>query len=109
MYEFRGNMAEKYGLNAAVVAEYLYTAKGDLERMEFLEYNWMRCSARQITIDNPFLTVDMVKYAIRTLREDGVIRSKKIRKSGFDHTNWYTFTEYGRNLMEGGNPDDTKN
>ena len=70
--------------------------------MELVDCTWMRCSAKQITIDNPFLSIDMVKYAIRNLRDNGVIRSKKLAKSGFDHTNWYIFTEYGTNLMEGG-------
>lgn len=102
MYKFRGNVAERYGLNAAVVAEYLFYAKDNLQRMEFLDCNWMRCSAKQITIDNPFLTIDMVKYAVKILRDNGVIRSKRLEKSDFDHTNWYTFTEYGMNLMEGG-------
>lgn len=102
MYTFRGNVAERYGLNAAVVAEYLFFAKEKLERMEFNDFTWMRCSAKQITIDNPFLSIDMVKYAIKSLRENGVIRSKRLEKSSFDHTNWYTFTEYGMNLMEGG-------
>lgn len=102
MYEFRGNVAERFGLNAAVVAEYLYNANDNLERMEFADCYWMRCSAKQISLDNPFLSVDMIKYAIGILRDRGVIRSKRLDKSSFDHTNWYTFTEYGANLMEGG-------
>ena len=31
MYTFRGNIAEKFGINAAVVAEYLYAGERELE------------------------------------------------------------------------------
>ena len=34
MYTFRGNIAEKFGINAAVVAEYLYAGERELEYME---------------------------------------------------------------------------
>ena len=55
-----------------------------------------------MTIDNPYLSVDMAKRAVGKLRDGGIIRSEKLSKSGYDHTNWYCFTEYGENLMEGG-------
>lgn len=102
MYTFRGNIAEKFGVNAAVVAEYLYAGERELEYMELADRTWYRCSLKTMTIDNPYLTVDMAKRAVKKLREGGIIRTKKLSKSGYDHTNWYCFTEYGENLMEGG-------
>ncbi len=102
MFTFRGNIAEKFGLNAAVVAEYLYAGDSDLEDIELAGEYWIRCSAKRITIDNPYLTIEMVRYAISALRDGNIIRSKKLSKSGYDHTNWYCFTEYGENLMEEG-------
>ena len=38
MYTFRGNIAEKFGINAAVVAEYLYAGERELEYMEPVSY-----------------------------------------------------------------------
>lgn len=35
-----------------------------------------------------------------------IIRTRKLAKSSFDHTNWFCFTEYGENLMEGGEQND---
>ena len=102
MYTFRGNIAGKFGINAAVVAEYLYAGDSELDEMDFSGQTWYRCSAKQITVDNPFLTIDMVKHAVRVLRKSGLIRTRKLAKSNFDHTNWYCFTEYGEHLMEGG-------
>jgi hypothetical protein len=34
MFTFRGNIAEKFGINAAVVAEYLYSEADGLEERE---------------------------------------------------------------------------
>lgn len=102
MFTFRGNIAEKFGLNAAVVAEYLYIERNTLEKMDLAGKTWCRCSAKKITIDNPFLTVDMARHALSILRNNGIIRSEKLSKSDYDHTNWYCFTEYGENLMNGG-------
>ena len=106
MYTFRGNIAGMFGVNAAVVAEYLYAGHSELEEMDFAGKTWYRCSAKRITVDNPFLTIDMVKHAVRVLRKSGIIRTRKLAKSNFDHTNWYCFTEYGENLMEGGEQND---
>jgi hypothetical protein len=102
MKYFRRSMAERFGLNAAVVADYLYAGEEDLPEMILLGKTWCRCSVKQINLDNPFLTVDQISYAISVLRDNGVINSKRIMKSKFDHTNWYAFTEYGDNLMKGG-------
>lgn len=102
MCTFRGNIAAMLGVNAAVVAEYLYAGGSELEEMDFAEKTWYRCSAKRIAADNPFFTIDMVKHAIKVLRKNGVIRSKRLERSTYDHTNWYCFTEYGEILMEGG-------
>lgn len=64
MYTFRGNIAEKFGINAAVVAEYLYAGERELEYMELADRTWYRCSLKTMTIDNPYLTVDMAKRAV---------------------------------------------
>lgn len=101
MYTFRGNIAERFGVNAAVVAEYLYDGDDDLKEMKVDGKWWYRCSMKMIKVDNPFLTIDMVKHAIKVLRDNGVIRSKKLSKGQYDHTNWYCFTEYGEYLMKG--------
>ncbi len=102
MFTFRGNIAGKFGINAAVVAEYLYSGADGLEERELAGRTWYRCSSGRITADNPFLTADMVKRAVGILRDEGIVRSKRLSKCGFDHTNWYCFTEYGETLMEGG-------
>jgi hypothetical protein len=41
----------------------------------------------------------MVQGALRKLRDEGVVKSAVLNNNRFDHTNWYTFTEYGDVLM----------
>ena len=43
-----------------------------------------------------------VEYAIGLLRDKEIIISRKLSSGGFDHTNWYAFTEYGRKIMKWG-------
>ena len=101
MFTFRGNIAERCGINAAIVAEYLYT-ENRFEEKELAGKIWCRCSSRRIAADNPFLTVDMIKRSLDILRNENIVSSKRLSKCGFDHTNWYCFTEYGEMLMKGG-------
>ena len=44
----------------------------------------------------------MVKGAIKNLLEENIMRKECFNDDKFDHTNWYTFTEYGENLVKKG-------
>lgn len=42
-----------------------------------------------ITSDIRYLTIDMVKGAIRNLLEENILRKECFNDDKFDHTNWY--------------------
>jgi hypothetical protein len=42
----------------------------------------------------------MVETALEKLIETGIIRKRCLNKNRFDHTNWYTFTDYGYQFYE---------
>ena len=44
----------------------------------------------------------MVKGAVKTLVEKNILRKDCFNEDKFDHTNWYTFTEYGESLVRKG-------
>ena len=44
----------------------------------------------------------MAKDAVGLLKENGYIRKGCFNDNRFDHTNWYSFTEYGVRIMEVG-------
>lgn len=102
MNNFRTNIAVMYGVNAAVIAEYIYGGEDNLDEMEFAGKDWFKCSMKQIHANLPFLTIDQIDYALGILRKNKIIYTKKLEKGTFDHTNWYAFSSYGISLMRGG-------
>ena len=77
--------------------------KDELESVSF-EYGkqWCRCSFKTMAVYCPYLSIDQIKGAVYTLRKKGIITKGRFNETKFDHTNWYSFTEYGKHLMEVG-------
>ena len=99
MCNFRGNVAIKYGINAAIIAEYLWDKvnSNNYNVNKFIRDNrvWYRCSAVTITGIFPFLSRHQVEDAILILREQGILKKECFNENKFDHTSWYSFTEKG--------------
>jgi len=106
MTYFRNDIAAKCGVNAAIVAQMLWDRlideAGTEKALERHGCFWSRCSARMMTAELPFLSIHMAKDAVGLLRENGYIRKGCFNDNRFDHTNWYSFTEYGVRIMEVG-------
>ena len=93
-------IARLCGTNAAVVASQLWAAQSNADAAFYIDgYPWVRASYKRITAYLPFLTVHMVRTAVRKLREEGIIKTGVYNKSKFDHTYSYAFTGYGKDLM----------
>ena len=103
MYKFRGTVAMKYGITAAVVAEFLWdkvnSKEYDENRHVYNERVWCRCSVIMMRSMLPFLTRHQIEDAIYRLRENSVIKKDCCNENKFDHTSWYSFTESGILLM----------
>ena len=94
-------VADLCGVNAAAVATFLWDIlAADTELIRRHGKEWVRISQKEMTVHLPFLTLGMVQGALTRLRDEGVIRSAVLNNNKFDHTNWYSFTEYGCVLME---------
>jgi len=108
MAKFRNNVAQQFGIIPAIVAEhlwylYLNEASGDGTHCHHGRY-WCRCSQMNLVSEFPFLTRHMVQGAIAVLKKKDLIRSGCFNEDRFDHTGWYTFTDYGVSVMEAGIP-----
>lgn len=105
MCKFRANMAERFDMKTALVAEHLWElceiAKGYTDCYRHGKY-WCHCSAVMITGEFSFISIHMAKDAICALKESRIIKKGCFNENKFDHTSWYTFTEYGERLMEAG-------
>ena len=95
-------VAMKAGTNAGIIANLLMGLMEEGDAVEKFGRTWCRCSFKSITVIYPFLSMAQVEYAIGLIRDKEIIISRKLSSGGFDHTNWYAFTEYGRKIMKWG-------
>ena len=98
--KFNIEIARLCGTNAAIIAMQLWEAQANTEIVFYLDgYPWVKASYRRITAYLPFLTVHMVRTAVKKLMREGVIKAGVYNESRFDHTHSYAFTSYGTDLM----------
>lgn len=99
---FHSDIAKKYGVNAAVIAGFLWDCieQKSTENPKLHEGKvWCRCSVLMLTGFFPYMSYDEVRYALKRLIKGRVLTKGSFNESRFDRTNWYTFTEYGQFLM----------
>ncbi len=102
---FETKIADRCGVNAAIIATYLWELQdgmhGERESTTRFDYFWVRCSQVMMTAELSFMSIHMVKDAVAVLKDENIIKTADLNENRFDHTNWYTFTEYGQKLLEG--------
>ena len=110
MYKFNRNIAERCGVNAAIVAQLIWdsieTSNYDGYSYFHDEMRWCRCSVQMMTGIFPFLSHHMIKDALSVLIKKKIIEKGCFNESKFDRTNWYVFTELGNYIMTGGGSDE---
>jgi len=96
-------IARRYGVNAALVAQYIWDEVCENEfhnRNHYDGRRWMRCSQMMFTAAMPYLSRHAVRRALQCLMKQGVITRGRFGADKFDRTSWYAFTQFGRLLME---------
>ena len=93
-------IAEKLGINAAIISAYLWQ-KIKIQGFEYQKKKWYRCSYKTVWAMFPFMKQGTPSYAIKKLVKDGILSRTEHNESRFDRTFSYSFTEYGKALMEG--------
>lgn len=103
IHYFHSNIAQRYGVNAAVLAGFIRdcieeksTRKPQLHEGRV----WFRCSVQMLTGFFPYLSYDEIRYALKRLVKGRVLIKGRFNESRFDRTNWYAFTEFGEFLMK---------
>ena len=97
------NIAQRYGVNAALVAQYIWEEIGKNEFADRYSYegkSWMYSNQMMFTAVLPYLSKNMVRRALERLMKHGVIIRGEFSESRFDRTSWYAFTQFGRLLMQ---------
>lgn len=96
---YSNKVAIRFGINAALVASYLYERIG-IDGKRHHGRVWFRCAKRTLTAIYPFCGVYAVSSALKCLIDNGVLVKREYNVSRFDRTLSYAFTDYGRILME---------
>lgn len=103
MQEFSAGIAKRYGVVAAVLAEYIWREVKQNEYHNkhcYAGHIWIRSSKLMFTAAMPYLSKSMVNKGLQKLIKYGVIVKGEFNQSRFDRTLWYTFTSFGKKLME---------
>jgi len=106
MKEFSENIAMRYGLKEAIIAQHLWelgTRATDNNVAIKDSKLWVRASVTAIVSAHPYLSKHQVKDAIMNLRKEHVLLKREMNDSRFDRTNWYSFSEHGLKVMGGEN------
>ena len=94
--EYDTDIARKCGVNAAVVASFLWERiYSDEDYITEHGIEWTRVSQKMMTVNIPNMSVKMIANAVKKLKNNGYIKVSKFNDSKFDKTNWYGFTDYG--------------
>ena len=104
LLRFKPEMAEKFGVNAAIVAQLIWekiSEEGGGRHVHIKEFRvWFRCSQLLMSGYLGCMSKDQVRRAIKILVENSILKKDCLNKDRFDHTNWYSFTPYGEQLMK---------
>ena len=101
--KFNTGIARRYGIAAALLAEAIWTEIKENEfhgRCQYDGETWMCCSRKMFLIRMPYLTKYMVSTGLARLKRARVLIKGEWNKGQSDRTGWYTFTSYGRKVME---------
>ena len=103
---FKPEMAEKFGVNAAIVAQLIWekiTEEGGGRHVHIKELRvWFRCSQLLMSGYLGCMSEDQVRRALKILVDGSILKKGCLNEDRFDHTNWYSFTQYGEQLMSRG-------
>lgn len=87
---FDADIAKKYGVNAAVLACFLWKCI-EQKSAESPQLHggkvWVRCSVQMMTGFFPFLSYDEIRYALKQLVKGRVLTKGQFNESRFDRTN----------------------
>ena len=99
--KFNVRVACACGIREAVIATFLWSLLNDPEEETISRHGneWVKITQKMITAMFPFMSIDMVQGSIQKLKKKGIISIGDFNEDKFNHTNWYTFTDYGYELM----------
>lgn len=105
IHNFDTNIAEKYGINAAIILQnmYYWIEKNRANEKHFHDgYYWTYNSLKAFEELFPYMSNKQIRGALKKLEDDGIIIGGNYNNSPYDRTKWYAITEVGYELFQNG-------
>ena len=99
---FDVEIAEKYGINAAVLLENLgyWIKQNEANETNFFDgYYWTFNSRRAYKEMFPYMSERQIDTAFHKLIEDGLVITGNYNKLAYDRTLWYALTQKGKCIL----------
>lgn len=102
-HNFNVAVAEKVGLNSAVIFNsiYYWIEKNKADERNYKDgYYWTFMSKKGYCRYFPYLTERQIDYALKKLVDEGYLVTGNYNKSAYDRTLWYRITDKGYAILQ---------
>lgn len=100
---FNIHIAKKFGIIEAILIQHFefWILKNQANSKNFHDgVYWTYNSTRAFSELFPYLTQRQIQYALKHLKEEGIIQTGNFNKSTYDRTLWYSFTKNGISILQ---------
>lgn len=111
-HSFNVEIAERYGINCAILAENLYfwIKKNMANGANCYDgHYWTYNSINAFEELFPYMTKNQIRNALIKLEKEGLIITGNYNKSAYDRTKWYAFTDFGFSILQNNKMDFDEN
>ena len=103
IHSFDTRIAEKVGINSAILLNNLYfwIEKNKADEKNYYDgYYWVYSSAKALKQLFPYLSQRQIETALKKLRDAGYIIAGNYNTSKYDRTLWYAITKEGESILQ---------
>lgn len=111
IHVFDTDVAQKYGVNAAIILQNIgyWIAQNEANEINFYDGRyWTFNSKRAYGELFPYMSEKQIRTALEKLIEDGVLVTGNYNKLAYDRTTWYALTEKGKSICRIGQMEHAK-
>ena len=102
-HSFDIDIAKEYGILEAILLNNIqfWIEKNRANEMNYYDgYYWTFNSTKAYTELFPYVSQRQIQYALKHLRDEGILQTGNYNKSAYDRTLWYAFTEKGEYILQ---------
>jgi hypothetical protein len=111
VHSFNTEIAEKYGLNAAIIFYHIvfWIEKNEANETNYHDgHYWTYNSVKAFKTLFPYMGDKQIRNALKKLEDEDLVICGNYNKSPYDRTRWYALTEKGISILPKGQMDFTK-